>query len=71
MQEESWRRLCEAIMRETDPHRLMQLVTQLNETLDQRENQLRRIRASEGKEKTGDGEDLDDLDNEANLSKSC
>jgi hypothetical protein len=65
VKEESWRRLCEAIMQETDSNRLMELVTQLNQTLDQRETELRRIQASEGK----DGED--DLDGKANLSKSC
>jgi hypothetical protein len=43
----------------------MELVTQLNQTLDQRETELRRIQASERK----DAED--DLDNKTNLSKSC
>jgi len=49
-------------MQETDSNRLMELVTQLNQTLDQRETELRRIQASERK---------DDLDNKTNLSKSC
>lgn len=47
MEDESWRRLCEAIMKEKDPHRLMQLVTELNQTLAHRENELRRIRLNQ------------------------
>jgi hypothetical protein len=43
----------------------MQLVMQLNQTLDQRETELRRIQASEG----NDAEN--DLDSKTNFSKGC
>jgi hypothetical protein len=43
MGEESWERLCLAIMKEADPHRLMQLVIKLNSTLQERERGLRRV----------------------------
>ena len=36
----SWRELCEAIMVERDPQKLMLLVEQLNQTLAQRERDL-------------------------------
>jgi hypothetical protein len=41
-QDESWRQLCEAIMKETDPKRLMQLVVELNSNLALREAKLRK-----------------------------
>jgi hypothetical protein len=34
-----WRELCEAIMREPDSKRLMELVQKLNQILEERENQ--------------------------------
>ena len=41
MAENNWRELCELIMKETDPERLLSLVEQLNKTLDLREQELR------------------------------
>jgi hypothetical protein len=35
---DDWRELCEAIMREPDSKRLLELVRQLNELLEEREN---------------------------------
>jgi hypothetical protein len=40
-----WKELCEAIMREPDPQRLMELVQELNQTLEEREKQLQAIRS--------------------------
>ncbi len=37
----TWKKLCEAIMRETDPQKLLALVEELNRTLDQREKELK------------------------------
>ena len=37
-----WKELCEAIMKEMDPEKLMDLVDQLNRTLEEREKELRR-----------------------------
>jgi hypothetical protein len=45
MQDESWRQLCEAIMKEKDPHRLMQMAAELNIKLEEREIELRRTRS--------------------------
>jgi hypothetical protein len=42
MGENNWRELCERIMRETDPEKLISLVEQLNVALDERERELRR-----------------------------
>lgn len=42
MKDESWRQLCEAIMKEKDPHRLMEMVAELNIKLEEREIELRR-----------------------------
>ena len=36
--DDDWRELCEAIMREPDSKRLLELVRQLNELLEKREN---------------------------------
>jgi|GraSoiStandDraft_55_1057291.scaffolds.fasta_scaffold307385_2 hypothetical protein len=36
--DDDWRELCEAIMREPDSKRLLDLVRQLNELLEEREN---------------------------------
>jgi hypothetical protein len=44
MSEERWRDLCEAIMKETDPCRLSQLVEALNIELVRRERELRHVR---------------------------
>jgi hypothetical protein len=41
MTTDRWKDLCEAIMREPDPQRLMELVEKLNQTLEERENELR------------------------------
>jgi hypothetical protein len=41
MRENNWRELCERIMRETDPEKLISLVEQLNLALDEREQELR------------------------------
>jgi hypothetical protein len=43
MRGESSQRLCIAIMKEADPHRLMQLVIKLNSTLQERETELQRL----------------------------
>ena len=50
MSDLSWRELCEAIMKETDPERLMKLVDRLNQVLEQRETELRE--RDQPKEKT-------------------
>jgi hypothetical protein len=36
--DDDWRELCEAIMREPDSKRLLELVRKLNELLEEREN---------------------------------
>jgi len=41
MEDTRWKELCEAIIREKDPRKLIMLVEQLNEHLEQREEQLR------------------------------
>ena len=41
MQETKWRQLCEAIMLEQDPNRLLSLVEQLNQELELREKELK------------------------------
>ena len=41
MDNRTWRELCEAIMKERDPQRLMTLVDDLNQALEIREKQLR------------------------------
>ena len=43
MKEESWERLCLAIMKQVDPHRLMQLVIKLNSTLQEYETGPQRV----------------------------
>ena len=40
MPQRSWQQLCEAIMRERDPKRLLALVEELNHTLQRREDEL-------------------------------
>ena len=42
MAEKSWRNLCEAIMQETDAHKLLELVDELNQALAEREKELKR-----------------------------
>jgi hypothetical protein len=37
--DDQWKELCEAIMREGDSKRLMELVEKLNQTLEEREQQ--------------------------------
>ena len=44
MSEVRWKELCVAIMQETDPARLVTLVEQLNQALEQRETDLRHSR---------------------------
>jgi hypothetical protein len=44
MSESRWKELCEQIMQERDPQKLMALVGELNRTLDQRETELRHNR---------------------------
>lgn len=39
---DGWQELCEAIMREHDPGKLMELVQKLNQTLELREAELKR-----------------------------
>jgi hypothetical protein len=41
MTTDRWKDLCEAIMREPDPQKLMELVEKLNLTLEERENELK------------------------------
>ena len=41
MGENNWRELCELIMKESDPEKLMELVEQLNQALEAREEELR------------------------------
>jgi hypothetical protein len=43
MGENNWRELCEQIMKENDPEKLMELVEQLNQALEAREEELRNI----------------------------
>jgi hypothetical protein len=43
MGENNWRDLCERIMKESDPAKLMELVEQLNQALEAREEELRNI----------------------------
>lgn len=43
MGENNWRELCEQIMKESDPEKLMDLVEQLNQALEARENELRTL----------------------------
>ena len=45
MSEVRWKELCVAIMQETDPARLVTLVEQLNQALEQRETDLRHSRS--------------------------
>jgi hypothetical protein len=42
MNDHKWQELCQAIMAESDPHKLLKLVTELNRVLDEREQELRR-----------------------------
>ena len=46
MSEERWKDLCQAIMDESDPGRLLRLVEALNNELVQREKELRHVRKS-------------------------
>jgi len=41
MTTDRWKELCEAIMREPDPQKLLELVEKLNLTLEERENELK------------------------------
>ena len=45
MTEKNWQELCEAIMKEQDPQRLLSLVDELNNALDRREHELRHERS--------------------------
>lgn len=44
MDDQTWKTLCEAIMLENDPQRLMSLVEKLNQALEDREQELRTSR---------------------------
>jgi hypothetical protein len=44
MDDQTWKTLCEAIMLENDPQRLMSLVEELNQALEDREHALRASR---------------------------
>jgi hypothetical protein len=44
MNDQNWKTLCEAIMLENDPQRLMSLVEKLNQALEDREQELRMSR---------------------------
>jgi hypothetical protein len=44
MDNQTWKSLCEAIMLEKDPQRLMTLVEELNQALEHREQELRTSR---------------------------
>ena len=45
MKDRTWQELCQAIMDESDPHKLLNLVTELNRVLDERERELRHGRS--------------------------
>lgn len=45
MDDKKWRDLCQMIMAEQDPEKLWALVNELNNTFDQRENELRAFRS--------------------------
>lgn len=47
MPDNTWKELCEAIMRETDPQKLLALVEELNRTLDKREKDLKKERGAQ------------------------
>lgn len=47
MPDNTWKELCEAIMRETDPQKLLALVEELNRTLDKREKDLKKERGNQ------------------------
>jgi len=53
MDNRTWKELCEAIMLEKDPQRLMELVDELNRTLELREQQLRKTRPAAEQERGG------------------
>jgi hypothetical protein len=44
MDDQTWKTLCQAIMLENDPQRLMSLVEELNQALEHREQELRASR---------------------------
>jgi hypothetical protein len=46
MDNTKWKELCQAIMQENDPQRLMMLVDELNQALEQREKALKATRAN-------------------------
>jgi len=58
MSEERWRELCEAIMKETDPGRLLRLVEALNNELGERQGELKYAHNSLGTHKE-DNLDID------------
>jgi hypothetical protein len=43
---ERWRVLCEQAVHEQDPHRLIELVTEINSLLEQKEERLNNMRRS-------------------------
>jgi len=47
MLQQSWHELCEAIMKERDPKRLLALVEELNRTLQRRERELHTYRGDD------------------------
>ncbi len=48
MDDQTWRTLCEQIMQERDPQKLIALVAELNRALDQRERSLKPWRQEAG-----------------------
>ena len=44
MYEQTWRSLCEAIVQENDSQKLMALVDELNQVLDERQSDLKQMR---------------------------
>jgi hypothetical protein len=47
-QRKDWRKLCEAVAKETDPDRFMALVIELNNALDERERRRNDVFPAEG-----------------------
>jgi len=52
---DDWRELCEAIMNESDPEKLMDLVNELNRVLEEREKELRRNQRRDPREESPAG----------------
>lgn len=61
MSHDDWRELCEAIMHESDPEKLMDLVNELNRVLEKREEELRRNQRGEAGEEPQAGWSSEEL----------